>query len=561
MAGAVSAGAYTAGVMDYMLETLHLWQEAKEKNKKLGTEHPDYDFSIPMHEVEIDVISGSSAGGITGSLVLLNAVDKEHTFVNRDNHFGKNNRFYQSWVEMADDEEGGTLDKLLETGDIEPDKKPESLLNTRAIDLIADKVMQIKDMKPYPPYISKSLDLVLTTTNLRGINFKIDFHGNDNSSTIITHHGGFFRYKLTNDEYVPGIPVGEDSLYFVLDLYNPRDVKYLKDATLSTAAFPIGLKSREISISQEYVRRYPKYLFGKKKGITAIIEEDANYLFNSIDGGLINNEPFGIGVKILKEKNKTDVKADRYAVIMIDPFPNQDHSTDKKNPGRDIFSIGKGMFKALRNQVLFSQDGVLDALELSDRTKFLVAPVRKIMFGGEYVRAKSDLASAPLSGFAGFLDKSFRHHDYHLGRQNCQSFLRYYFAVTDETIADRLNSIPHSKAKERFSFSEPKKTVGGAMFFPIIPDVRMLNAFENIVDTEGHGTDAKLEYPEYPSFDMKVFEKNYKTKIKRRAEVITNRLVNNFWFGIVNRLIIRRKAYESIQEVIQSELNDADLLK
>ena len=58
MAGAVSAGAYTAGVVDYLLETLQRWQEAKDKNRALGPEHPDYDHSIPMHDVVIDAMGG-----------------------------------------------------------------------------------------------------------------------------------------------------------------------------------------------------------------------------------------------------------------------------------------------------------------------------------------------------------------------------------------------------------------------------------------------------------------------------------------------------------------------
>ena len=36
MAGAVSAGAYTAGVMDYLLEVLETWQKEKEKEKGKG---------------------------------------------------------------------------------------------------------------------------------------------------------------------------------------------------------------------------------------------------------------------------------------------------------------------------------------------------------------------------------------------------------------------------------------------------------------------------------------------------------------------------------------------
>jgi hypothetical protein len=36
MAGAVSAGAYTAGAMDYLLETLDLWEQAKQKKPCAG---------------------------------------------------------------------------------------------------------------------------------------------------------------------------------------------------------------------------------------------------------------------------------------------------------------------------------------------------------------------------------------------------------------------------------------------------------------------------------------------------------------------------------------------
>src|SRR5690606_16577979 len=92
MAGAVSAGAYTGGVLDYLLETLDLWEKAKNKNREMGENHPDYDQSIPMHDVEIDVISGASAGGITGTLSLLSVLDVHHRFVNESNPKGKERR-------------------------------------------------------------------------------------------------------------------------------------------------------------------------------------------------------------------------------------------------------------------------------------------------------------------------------------------------------------------------------------------------------------------------------------------------------------------------------------
>ena len=560
MAGAVSAGAFTAGVMDYLFETLELWENAKIKNRNLGLDHPEYDFSIPMHEVEIDVISGSSAGGISGALTLLNVMDADFQAVNKDNPLGINNRFFQSWVEMGDDAKSTTFEKMLQNDDLKKNEKPQSLLNSQAIDVIANNALNITRQKQLPSYISDSLDLILTTTNLRGLNFKIDFGGNDKNGSVITSHAGFFRYKLANDIYPQGIPDG-DEMYYVLDLNKPKDMGYLKDATLSTAAFPIGLKSREVAISQKYVNRYPKYLFGQRTGIYPIIKDSPVYKFNSIDGGLINNEPFAIALKVLREKNLPEVLMDRYAVIMMDPFPNQDNDIEEENPPRDIISIAKGMFKALRNQVMFNQDGILDALDQTNRTKYLIEPIRKVMSAGKMVRAENDLASAPFSGFAGFLDKTFRCHDYHLGRQNCQSFLRYYFGVPEPEIAARLTDYPKELAFERFSFNETQAETKGVRLFPIIPDMRVLHASTNKYDVEKYGIDAQLKYPEFPSISQKDFQKKYKSLLKNRIESVSNALVGNFWFALANRLFLRGKIYNELVNTLETELKESGLMK
>lgn len=167
MAGAVSAGAYTAGVLDYLLETLDLWEKAKARNRKLGKDHPDYDHSVPMHKVEIDVMSGSSAGGICGSLAMMALTDKNFKSFGEDNS-GKNNLFYQGWVEMGQTPGETTLDSLLDNEDLKKSNQVESLLNTNLIDEIADTAIKIRENKPVQVYASDSLDLILTTTNLRG---------------------------------------------------------------------------------------------------------------------------------------------------------------------------------------------------------------------------------------------------------------------------------------------------------------------------------------------------------------------------------------------------------
>ncbi|WP_271392465.1 patatin-like phospholipase family protein [Aequorivita sinensis] len=562
MAGAVSAGAYTAGVIDYLLETLELWEKAKVINRSRGINHPDYDHSIPMHQVEIDVMSGSSAGGISGSLTLLALADKNYKSINKDNPNGIDNIFYRSWVEMADTKESSTIDKLLGDNDLKEFGEVRSLLNTKAIDDIADEAIRIREQREIPKYASDSLDVILTTTNLRGINFLVNFDGSRDSSkgTVITNHGGFFRYKLKNDKYKSGIPVSEDELYYVLDISKKKHLQYLKEATLSTAAFPIGLRSREVAISSEYIKRYPKYLFNQSKGIEPLLPEGDIYTFNSVDGGVINNEPYGIALKVLKETNPKSIETCRYGVIMIDPFPNKDKDVSKS--GKSISSIAKGLLRSLRNQVMFNQEGILDALDLSDRTKFLIEPVRKIKKNGEWVRSKNDLASAPIGGFAGFLSRDFRAHDFQLGRKNCQAFLRYYFAIPSEEIETRLSIKPSAEIKERFEFSVPPMDVNGDKLFPIIPDMRVLRSFNNKFDAETYGEDADIQDLPFPKMSFSEFENRYKSKIKKRIGLIVKYLLKNrFLSFLANFFYAKNAGYKFVKETIEKELAENDLLK
>jgi len=58
MAGAISAGAYSAGVMDFLFQALDAWEKAK-------LEAPD---TVPNHSVCIRAAAGASAGSITAAL-------------------------------------------------------------------------------------------------------------------------------------------------------------------------------------------------------------------------------------------------------------------------------------------------------------------------------------------------------------------------------------------------------------------------------------------------------------------------------------------------------------
>jgi predicted acylesterase/phospholipase RssA len=56
LSGAISAGAYTAGVLDYFFQALNAWEQARGKE------------GVPTHRVGVQAITGASAGAITGAL-------------------------------------------------------------------------------------------------------------------------------------------------------------------------------------------------------------------------------------------------------------------------------------------------------------------------------------------------------------------------------------------------------------------------------------------------------------------------------------------------------------
>ena len=120
MAGAISAGAYTAGVLDFLTEALDAWEEAKSRGD-----------NVAGHEVSIEVFSGASAGGMCAAISAILLQD-EFDHISYTSKTGTSNRFYESWVNMID------IQPLLQTGDLQQvGATVESLLDSSIIDSIA----------------------------------------------------------------------------------------------------------------------------------------------------------------------------------------------------------------------------------------------------------------------------------------------------------------------------------------------------------------------------------------------------------------------------------------
>jgi len=478
MAGAVSAGAYTAGVIDYLLETLSKWEGAKEKNKQLGKEHPDYDHSIPMHDVIIEVVGGSSAGGMTSAITALSLFEGIRP-INDDNPDKKDNRLYHSWVNLNDSGEGkmSTLMQMLESDDIFNEEGVISLLNSKPINNIAEQVIDLNRISDLPDYISPNLEVILTITSLRGIPLAVNFFDQEKRAKSLgappkpAHkmylHKGIAHFKVCP----PGSLTPPHTL--PLDPHKEEHRWALIDCAVATGAFPVGLAPRFLRNTEtKYIRAMVERMFaprisnqygdvGNYNGVRIDVDED-KFDFYAVDGGTVNNEPFGEVIRALEEKCQHD-EGNNYAVLMIDPFPNfEAELAGERGTTPKLLELIPQIFGAIRGQAMMKESDLVGGLS-ADHTLRMIFPSRSI---GEE-KDPYPISCGSLDGFGGFFSRDFREHDFQLGRKNCQSFLRNYFCIPvskagENTVFEGWDA--DDERHQRF-YSE---SVDG---YPIVPDI------------------------------------------------------------------------------------------
>ena len=489
MAGAVSAGAYSAGVFDFLIEALNEWQQAKERGE-----------DVPKHDVYISVISGTSAGGIVGALgfaALAGGVrPTDQPAVNRKQDWTVKYvlpELYDAWVKKTKlfegreaAKKGGGNESLLDTGDLLQSKGlPISLLNSEALTNIArDSLRAIHPTGERYAFLSDPTHLFLTRTNLDGVPYPIMFEGSafwmnlheDRAHFAVTSLGkrNFpaeecqwlttwddagqpIDFNNCGERGTPGGPLGE-----ALESY--------AQAALTTSAFPFGFQAREIPIQAADIRRralpfeagtYPELL---RKLQLEPAAPSGQTSFVCIDGGALNNEPFELArwtIRNLDEKqNFRDPMTANRAVILIAPFPPELPSKPSATAAEKVlksrkddlalFFVARRLIPALIDQARFKSTDLIAAADPKVYSRFLISPSRqKPQLASADESSQPDLACGLLYAFGGFLDEQFREHDFQLGRRNCQKFLKDHFRLhPDNPVFGRPES-PGSAADAR----------------------------------------------------------------------------------------------------------------
>lgn len=543
MAGAVSAGCYTAGVMDYLFEILDLWERAKE-----GKVLEEYADKIPKHKVRIDAMGGASAGGMTTTMAAIYAlngtINPVKDAVNLDE--SKNNILYDSWVLMGENDphdKRSLLEKLLDTKDLEKGKF-NSLLNSEFVDSIADQAFLVdKDVvlkqkvDQLPSYISKDLQLLFSHCFLRGIPLDVNFETSISKfgrKSVIPNHSTFEHYMVTQYRLNNGLQPDKEK-YLWLNPYDKPYADTLKLSTIATGAFPIGLAFREFKtedLGDAYLKTTIKRIitgeFGDDNPSAKNIKLKffpKDYSSVVIDGGAINNEPYREVLSVLQHQNSKapDDGYPRYGIIMIDPFPDRAQSQKSYSRPNDAVDVAKGIIGTLLDQSRIKRREMLET-DSNKYFKSIVFPRKwKTNTENKIIGPPDTVTCASAMAFGGFLDKSFRQHDFFLGRNNARNFLRYFFSFPYDKLNNDIHPIHQTWTDsmiDAFKFEKVKNS--GKFYLPIIPDLYLLSESEETKLSRRTQYDIP-KTPRYRPEELFKLEKKLKQRVSKIFDVIQSR--------------------------------------
>jgi len=496
LGGTVSAGAYTAGALDFLLEALEGW-------------HAD----SPPHKVVIKTVAGSSGGAVCAAILgLLSGRKVPHVKSDvtppgqEDNPTPTNNPLWDLWINEF------RIKRLLQTDDLAQNAdadagsgitpKPgdrvqhvRALLNGAMIDQAGAGLAAIGDTPTVAlGYFARPFRLAVTLANLRGIPYKPlgipaiqDFSG-----AAYIAHDDFAWFAVPNgaspDPKQDPTGVGQREDEFWLDPAGsaPGRVGYgtLVAYATSSGALPVGLPARALRRPAEHYLYRPwvqpsKEVPGYKvtwptPDWDAVPLEPATgtYTLTSVDGGTFNNDPVSLvhmALAGLVSSNPRDGDKATRAMVMIDPLADK---PEKLEPvGTSLLSVVKNIIPTFiaesryrtADMALFADDEIY--------SRFQLVPFRP---KGEGKVGEAALAGTSLFAAAGWCSRFFRVHDFLLGRQNMQEYLsRLLILPASNPLFDGWSDgdrADFARDKDGNHIGIDGSTPRASYFLPILPD-------------------------------------------------------------------------------------------
>lgn len=423
LGGTVSAGAYTAGVVDFLLEAL----TAFEAKRTSG------DADAPLHRPILKAASGSSGGGICAALLAVAATKRITHMKSPTQAIGSfENPLYNLWTT-----DSLNVAAFVDSGDLDradgPADRPLSILNGDILEIVSDLAFVTSNAPTNYPFVADPFAVNLATTNLRGVPYSIPFitdkaagdPGIDRHGMRMHAEHMRFVWSPTGKTLPATIPL--DPAKFpqsISDIPTAPGWRDLRQAAQATSAFPLVFPARRIEKTQRRYNADPGTLGGAIKPDWPA-NHPRRHIFYAVDAGTVNNEPLelnraalvGPGGRFAAEAEDIDK-----VVLLVDPL----NGGGLPEPSHQFFDLVGQLLGTLIQESRFKPGELLAAAGESIFTRFLLSPTRLDAAGDPVAQA---IASDPLAGFFGFFDPGLRKHDFFLGRWNASRFLSEHFVL------------------------------------------------------------------------------------------------------------------------------------
>lgn len=442
---------------------------------------------------------------------------------------------------------------LLDPGDLAKGRHVNSLLNSDELGrIVADVLLNAQKSDYDRPYVAASLPLYLCVGNLRGVRYALHLRSGeaafDHQMSMHADHMAFCIGRGAGAR--PGMLALEPGTA-------PERWGVLGNAALASGAFPFGLAARSLTRPfADYVERQwwiagaeqpplrrtvngapagpadsPTSWASQSGAFQALPPVDnaadfpqGGYAFANVDGGVFNNEPLELCRLALAgddARNPRHPAEAHRAVLMIDPFPNLFELDRSYDPERacELVAVAKRLFGVFVSQARFKADELALADDPDVASRYAVMPIR---YAGDNATRPEPYAIAcgALGGFGGFLSEEFRHHDFMLGRRNCQRFLAQHLALPADPAKRIVNPLlagwTDPATRSAFKSTGSVNGQSDVEHLPLIPLLGKL------------GSPEYTRMPPWPIDPPDLSAAAIKDALKRRAEAIKDSLVAQY---------------------------------
>jgi predicted acylesterase/phospholipase RssA len=277
IAGAVSLGSYESGVAFEVLDAIAQHNQWAAQN------------NLPDERIEIDVLTGASAGGMTVAMIAQRLL-----FDGPAMSLPYDNPLFSAWVTDID------IAKLLARG---PNESPtHSVFSSDCVAAISQAWLTARyAASPIPPPnphqalpLDGTLQLGLALSNLNGVDYLRP-----------TRSGGKFVYTDHQDQHL--FPMDKSSSDRS-DLWEA-----IRSAAVACGAFPVAFRAQDL---YRNILDYPSPWLDKSLWAGA-----PSRYFTYTDGGVLQNEPLGMAKNLVDMLPCGHLDAEQRGYLFVAPHP------------------------------------------------------------------------------------------------------------------------------------------------------------------------------------------------------------------------------------------------